>query len=417
MKHYVIIGGSIAGMNCIEGIRSVDPDGPITLISAEPDSNYCRPLISYYLEGKTDRERMRYRAPDFFAANGCEVRSGVRAEKLLPDKKQVQLSDGGVVDYDALCVATGSSPFVPRFEGLETVDETKRFFFTQLTDALSLEQAVDSTTRVLVIGAGFIGLKCAEGLTGRVAEITVCDLADRAMSSILDADSAPILERRLRANGLNLLLGDSAVRFDGCTALMKSGKTLEFDILVLAIGTRPNTALLAEADAAVGRGVQINDRMETSLPDVWAAGDCVESVDVTTGEAGLLAILPNASLQGRCAGVNMAGGEAVFDKGIRMNSIGFYGMHIMTAGNYFTGEDGGAAYADITETRCKKLFTRDGYLTGFILVDDISHAGIYTALIRERTPLEQIDFDAVKKQPSLLPFGKTYRAQKLGGVV
>jgi NAD(P)H-nitrite reductase large subunit len=135
-------------------------------------------------------------------------------------------------------------------------------------------------------------------------------------------------------------------------------------------------------------------------------------MDISAGEAGVLAVLPNASLQGRCAGVNMAGGSEVFDKGIKMNSIGFFGLHIMSAGTYTE-----PVYTEITEQSCKKLFARDGVLTGFILLGDVHRAGIYTSLIRERTPLESIRFDQVKQDPSLLPFGRSYRAKKLGGAV
>ena len=410
MKRFVIIGGSIAGINCVEGIRSVDPDGEITVVSGEKVSNYGRPLISNYLEGKTDWEHMRYRGADFYERNRVRVLHGITAEQIKPTEKTMSLSNGETLPYDALCVCTGSSPFVPDFDGLKTVKN--RFSFTTMADAVNLETLVDKSSKVLIIGAGFIGLKCAEGLAGRAGEITVCDLAPHAMSASLDEDSAPILERHLEQNGIQLLLGDTAERFDKNVAYLKSGKTVPFDVLVIAIGVRPNTALVREAGGSVNRGILVGETMKTSLPDVWAAGDCVECTEITTGETGVLAILPNAAMQGRCAGINMAGGSAVFDRGMKMNSIGFFGLHIMSAGSCTDN-----AYAEITETGCKKLFVKDGVLTGFILVGDVRRAGIYTSLIRNRTPLDSIDFDAVKREPSLLPFGKNWRAQKLGGVV
>ena len=410
MKKYLIIGGSIAGVSCAEGIRSRDGEGEITLITAEPFSNYGRPLISYYLEGKTDIPRMSWRGEDFYERNRVDARHAVTAEKLEPEAKKVILSTGEALSYDALCLCLGSHPFSPRFEGLETVEN--RFFFTTLADALALEKTVTKESRVLIVGAGFIGLKCAEGLCGRAGSVTVCDLAAHAMSANLDADCAPLLEKHLERSGLTLMLGDTVTRFEGKSAHMKSGKTVGFDVLVIAIGTRPNTSLLAEAGGAVNKGILVGEGMETSLPGVWAAGDCTESMDVSAGEPGLLAVLPNASLQGFCAGVNMAGGSAKFDKGIKMNSIGFFGLHIMSAGTYTE-----PVYTELTESGCKKLFARDGVLTGFILLGDVSRAGIYTSLIRERTPLESIDFEAVKREPSLVPFGREYRSKKLGGAV
>ncbi len=410
MKKYLIIGGSIAGVSCVEGIRSLDKEGKITLVTAEPFSNYGRPLISYYLEGKTDIPRMSWRGEDFFQKNDVDVRHAVTAEKLEPEAKKLILSTGEALSYDALCLCTGSYPFSPRFEGLETVEN--RFFFTTLADALALEQAVTKETRVLIIGAGFIGLKCAEGLQGRAESVTVCDLAEHAMSANLDADCAPLLEKHLEAAGLKLMLGDTVERFSGTSAAMKSGQTVDFDVLVIAIGTRPNISLLAEAGGSVNKGILVGEGMETSLPGVWAAGDCTESMDVSAGAPGVLAVLPNASLQGRCAGINMAGGSEKFDKGIKMNSIGFFGLHIMSAGTYTE-----PVYTELTDVSCKKLFAKDGVLTGFILLGDVTRAGIYTSLIRERTPLRDIDFEAVKREPSLYPFGADYRGKKLGGAV
>ena len=410
MKRYLIIGGSIAGVSCVEGIRSRDQSGEITVISGEPVSNYGRPLISYYLEGKTDLRRMSWRGEDFYDRNRVNVRHAVTAEKLEPEARRVTLSTGEVLTYDALCLCTGSNPFSPRFEGLETVEQ--RFSFTTLADALALEQVVTKESRVLIVGAGFIGLKCAEGLRDRAGSITVCDLADRAMSASLDADCSPILERHLEKNGIRLMLGDTVTRFEGKIARMKSGKAVDFDVLVIAIGVRPNVSLFTEAGGSVNRGIPVREGMETALPGIWAAGDCTESMDVSSGTPGVLAVLPNASLQGYCAGVNMAGRSEKFDKGIRLNSIGFYGLHIMSAGTCTE-----PVFAEVREDSCKKLFAKDGVLTGFILIGDVSRAGIYTAMIRERTPLDSIDFAAVMREPSLLPFGVKYRAEKLGGVV
>ena len=410
MKRYVIIGGGIAGVSCVEGIRSIDKDGEITLVSDESVSNYGRPLISYYLEGKTDLAHMSWRGTDFYETMNVRAVHGVAAERIGAKEKRVALSDGTALPYDALCVCTGSVPFCPPFEGLETVEN--RCSFLKLSDALYLEQNMTKSSRVLIVGAGFIGLKCAEGLRARAGSLTVCDLAPHAMSASLDAESAVILERHLEENGIGLRLGDTVVRFDGNTAHMRSGDSIDFDLLVLAVGVHPDSALVKAAGGKVNRGVLVNERMETSLPGVWAAGDCAESVELLSGEPAVLANLPNAALQGRTAGINMAGGAAVFDKGIRMNSVGLFGLHIMSAG---ARDD--CVFSERTEKTCKKLFTRDKALTGFILVGDVARAGIYTALIRERTPLDSLDPDAVFKNPSLLPFGRDYRAQKLGGAV
>lgn len=410
MKRYVIIGNGAAAAGCIEGIRSADPEWPITVVSEELRPAYCRPLISYYLEGKAAPEKMNYRPADFYEKSGCRVLYGKKAVSVDPAAKTVTLDDGTALPYDTLCVAAGSAPFVPPFEGLDTVPE--KYTFMTMDDALALERATETPKDVLIVGAGLIGLKCAEGIYGRVKSITVCDLADRVLSSILDAEGAAAVQAHLEQHGLRFLLGDTVARFDGQTAYMKNGGKVKFDVLVLAVGVKPNAAPVKNAGGEVGRGISVNERMETSLPGVYAAGDCAEGEDLSCGQRRVLAIMPNACLQGRTAGVNMAGGEATFDNAIPMNAIGFFGLHIMTAGSY-TGE----VFAEATENGSKKFFTQDGLLKGFILIGETQRAGLYTSLIRNRTPLSGIDFDLLRQAATSAAFSAPARADMFGKVV
>lgn len=415
MEQYVIIGNGIAAAACIEGIRKADKTTPIVVISREKHPVYCRPLISYYLEGKTDLEKISYRSSSFYDDNGCTVKYGVSAEKINSEEKTVTLSSGETVPYSSLCVAAGSDPFVPPIDGLETAPA--RFSFLTLDDATALESAISPDARVLIIGAGLIGLKCTEGISGRVGSITVCDLSERILSSILDSDSAHIVQKHIEKNGISFLMGDSVASVDGNRAVMKSGKTVEFDILVTAVGVRPNTALISQAGGKVNRGILVDESMRTSIDGVYAAGDCTEGYDITFGGQRVLALLPNAYMQGLTAGRNMAGDEAVFDKAVPMNSIGFFGLHVMTAGTYVTEKDGGAVYSDVTEESCRKFFVKDGVLKGYILVNGIERGGIYTSLIREKIPLESVDFDLLMKNPTFMAFSRETRGKKFGGVV
>ena len=410
MKNYVIIGNGAAAAGCIEGIRSADAQGKITVISEEKHPVYCRPLISYLLEGKAKPEKMNYRSEDFYERMGCSVLYGRRAVSIDKDAKTVLLDDGEAVPYDALCVAAGSTPFVPPFAGLDTVEN--KYSFMTLDDALALDGAIDENTRVLIMGAGLIGLKCAEGICERVKSVAVCDLADRVLSSILDAQCAAMMQKHLEAHGMTFYLSDSASRFEGNCAVLQSGKTVEFDVLVLAVGVRANSALIREIGGAVDRGILVDERMRTSIEDIYAAGDCAQGDDISIGGKRVLAILPNAAMQGRTAGINMAGGEAVFDKGMPMNSIGFFGLHAMTAGSY-----DGEMYEEKTETSLKRLFTKDDQLRGFILIGCDERAGIYTSMIRERTPLSSLDFELMKRMATTLAFSPEARRKKFGGVV
>lgn len=403
---YVIIGNSTAAVAAAEQIRRNDGKGKITMISDEPYHTYGRPLISYYLLGKTDAEHMKYRPSDFYERNRIDTIFSKRVEKIDAEKKKVLLSDGKKIGYDKLLVATGSRPFNPPMEGIGSV--SCKFNFMTFDDALALENVLSPDKRVLIIGAGLIGLKCLEGIADRVREVAVVDMADRVLPSILDEYGASLVRHELEEHKATFYLSDSVQKFEGNTAYLKSGKEIAFDILVVAVGVRPNVELVKDAGGKVGRGILTDDRQETSLKDVYAAGDCTESYDITAQTSRILALLPNAQFQGACAGANMAGGEVHFTNAVPMNAIGFFGSHILTAGSYF-----GDTYVEKSGDTYKKLFYSENKLNGFILVNKPEKAGIYTSLLRNATPLDEVDFEALKKEPALMAFSAQYRAEKL----
>ena len=406
---YVIIGGSAAAIGCIEGVRSVDKTGEIILITGETEWNYSRPLISYLLEGKTTRDKMWCRPDSFFTRNGVTVKAGVLATALDAGDRTVRLSTGERLAYDRLA-ATGSRPFVPPIPGLETVERT--FCFQTLSDASALAEALRPESRVLILGAGLTGVKCAEGIRGLCAQIAIADLAPRVLPAVLDDTAAAMVQARMEEKGVRFYLNDSAAAFRGNTARLQSGTELEFDVLVTAVGVRPNTQLVADAGGAVDRGILVDGRCATTLPDVYAAGDCAQGYDAVSGEKRMLPLWPNAVLQGETAGINMAGGRADYTQGIALNASGVFGLHMVTAGSYE-----GESFTVQRDGSYKRLVTADGVLKGVIMVGDVSRAGIYTDLIRKKKPLSEIDFDLIRESPQLMAFSQKDRRVQLGGEV
>jgi len=405
---YVIIGNSAAGIGAVEGIRQIDKQGEITVITSEPHHTYSRPLISYLLLGKVTEEKMKYRGDGFYLENNCTLLADTAAAKINSSDKHVLLNDGKAVPYDKLLIAAGSSAFVPDVEGLDSVKD--KYTFMSLDDARRLDKALDEDKRILIIGAGLIGLKCAEGILERVSRVTVLDLAPRILSSILDEDGAMLVQRHFESKGVEFKLSRSAKRFEQNAALLDDGERIEFDILVLAVGVRPNTSLL-KGIAETDKGIIINEKSETSAADIYAAGDCTQTFDVSSGQSRVMALLPNAYMQGECAGINMAGGEKIFDRAIPMNAIGFFGLHVITAGNY-----SGEVYSE-NESHYKRLFYSENKLNGYILIGNVEKAGIYTSIIRERTPLDTLDFALICEKPGLMAFTKEDRKIKLGGEI
>lgn len=407
--NYVIIGNSAAAVGTIAGIREIDSSGKITVISDEKYHTYSRPLISYWLEGRVSDKNIYYRDPDFYEKNGVETILGKKAVKIDTANKSVVLEDGLAVPYDKLMIATGSKPFVPPMNGL---DKTYYHTFMSFDSVKAIRSELKSGMKVLIIGAGLIGLKAAEALAAHNVQITVVDMADRVLPAVLDTRAAGKMQKHLENQGLRFILGTSADEFTEHSARLKNGVKVDFDMLIVAVGVRPNTELVADAGGTVERGIITDVTQKTSLDDIYAAGDCTVSHDISSDSDKILALLPNAYLQGEVAGKNMAGRETKYANAIPMNAGGILGLHIISAGSY-DGEE----YVEETGNTYKKLVIRDNKLVGYILMGDVRRAGIYTGIIKEGLDLSEVDMDLLKEKPQMMMFGKKRREEKLGGIV
>jgi NAD(P)H-nitrite reductase large subunit len=388
---------------------------------------------------------MRYRAPEFFKTHGTTFFPGTRVTAIDSAAKKVYIKEGSYTEnteygitettegkggktkeYDKLLIATGSKPFVPALEGL---DKVPYHGFLTLDDALRLGEALDQRNgkaRVLIIGAGLIGMKCAEGIADRTADCTIVEMASRILPAVLDSRAADIVQNHIEAAKphLKCRLGRSvmSLRYDPAaktgTAALTDGTTVPFDELVVAVGVRPHTDLAATAGCKINRGVIIDETSATSIPDIYAAGDCTETTDISSGEKRVLAVLPNAYLQGETAGLAMSGDGrsganaptgVKFTKAIPLNAAGFFGLHLVTAGSYIGTE------IEVPAPHYRKFFTQDDRLKGFIIIGETVRTGIYTALIRDQTPLSSIDFAHIQVSPALMAFSPVQRAEILSG--
>lgn len=403
---YLIIGNSAGAIGGVTGIRKVDPDGSMTIVSSEKYHTYSRPLISYWLEGKVSQEKMIYRDEDFYEKNACEVIYDTKAEAIDPEKKQVKLSSGDTISYEKLLVATGSVPFVPPIKGKETAKNT--FTFTTMDDAAGVGEILDENAKVVILGAGLIGLKAAEAVVKQCAGVTVVDLADRVLPSVLDKESAEIIKEHLIDQGITLKLETSITEIGDMEVTLSDDAVLPYDILILAVGTRPEMSLVEQAGGKAERGIVTDERQQTNLKDVYAAGDCTQSYDITSQTAKNMAILPNAYLQGETAGQNMAGGSAIYEKAFPVNSMGLLGLYMLTAGSYI-----GESVTVRNGENYKKFYIRDGVLKGYIIIGNCDRGGIYTDMIREQVPLEAVDMERLMKAPGLMAFEPRERYAKL----
>ena len=412
---YVIIGNSAAAVGCIEGLRKCDKEGRITVISDEPHHVYSRPLISYYLAGKVNAKNMVYRKQDFYEKFGVTTMFGKKATAIDPKSKMVTLDGGETVKYDKLLIATGSSPFVPPTEGL--TDQDNFYMFLKYDDALGIEKWISKTASVVVVGAGLIGLKAAEGIAPVAGSVHVVEMAPRVLPMILDEAAAAPVQKRLEENGVTFHLGMTVGEVVGEQhiekVVLKDGTVLLCDVLVMGVGVRPNVAEAKTAGVNVNRGILVDETMRTNVADIWAAGDVTEGVDAVTGERKIMALWPNAYVQGRAAGYDMAGKKDDFDGVFPMNAVGFFGLSVITAG--VQGGEGTELLAKYDEKTgaSKRFFVKDDRLVGMILVGDVDRAGIYTYLMSERIPLSGLEGKLMDDGFGLMALGQERMKQRI----
>ncbi|HHV76854.1 MAG TPA: NAD(P)/FAD-dependent oxidoreductase [Syntrophothermus lipocalidus] len=410
---YVLVGNSAAAVGAIEGIRSQDKEGHITVISEEPHPAYSRPLISYYLEGRIDESRMGYRDPGFYDRHRVELRLGVKAVRLLCSSRRLVLDTGEELEYERLLLATGSKPVLPPINGL---NKQGVFFFNRWEDVKAIRTVASPGLRAVVLGAGLTGLKAAEALTRIGLRVTVIEMADRILPSILDEKGASLLRKHLEEAGVHILTGTEATEVYGGKTVglaevqslkdkyrkyldrehsvesvgLSNGFSVPANIVVVAAGVVPNIDLVDGTDIKCNRGILANEYLETTVSDVYAAGDVTEGLDLLSGEFRVIATLPNAYKQGETAGKNMAGAKVPYPGGLAMNSVSFFGLPIATAGWSNIQKEGikTVSQADVSRKSYRSLSILGDRLVGFIAVGDVERVGILTALVRSGASIE-----------------------------
>jgi nitrite reductase (NADH) large subunit len=376
---YLIIGQGTAGTAAANTLRRLDRGAAITLITAERDSFYNRIDLPDVIEAKITPAAAELQSAAAFAAQRIDCRMGERVEALLPDRKQVRLASGECLSYDKLLLATGSLPILPALAGTDA-DGVATLW--TLADARRIIAA--SARRIIVVGAGLIGLKTALALAARGAAVTVVEKLPRVMPRQLDDAASGRLAERLVGKGIELLLGCevSGIRTQcgAVTGVAVGDRVLAADMLVLAIGVRPDLALAAEAGLTVRRGIVVDAHQRTSAPDIYAAGDVAESADHLTGLAVVPATWPVATAQGRVAAANMAGRPEQFDGSVAMNSVDVAGLALASVGE-IEGQNGDEVLVTQTAAAYRKLVLRRSRLRGFICLGDIGPAGVLAGLL------------------------------------
>ncbi len=412
--NYVIIGNSVAAVGAIRSIRSIDQQGNITVISRERHSAYGRPLISYLLGGVITDKRMSYLPDDFYEKNRINLLLNSEVVSVDGKKCMVKLAAGDTVNYDRLLIATGGDPFVPPIEGL--AGKEKIFTFTTWDDAAKLKGIADDIRHAVVIGGGLIGLKAAEGLHLLGKKVTIIELADRILSAAFDRPAGRIVAKKMKANGIDVITEDTVVSIEGdgpdiSGVVLKSGDFIPCDTVIVAIGVRPAAGFLKGSHIEVNRGIVVDDRMETTLKGVFAAGDVAEARDFFTSVRNPMPIWPDAYIQGDIAGTSMAGSKKEYAGGLAMNSIEFFKVSTISMGitNISNPDEYEVlTYQDMETYNYRKIVLQGTRLVGAVLVGNVERAGIFAGLIREK-----VDVTTLKEHLLSQDFGFIHLPKEL----
>ena len=391
--HYVIVGGSAAGINAIEAIRSVDKEGRITLISDEEFSLYSRCLITYFIAGTIAEDKLKYRSSDFYEKEKVDDILGVRATKLVPEKRKVILDNGKELTYDKLLIATGASPKMLEVPGS---DKEGILGLRTYRDAQLINGRLDKVKRVSILGGGLIGLRAAYSLHARNKEVKVIVKSNQVLSQMLDRGAANFIRKKIEQKGIQVMTGLAAVEFLGgkeVTGLvLDDGRRVECELVVVGKGVRPNLELVKRTEIKTDYGIIVDDHLQTNLPNIYAAGDVAQAKDLITGQSTINALWPCAVAQGRVAGLNMSGKKVKYDGSLAMNSIEFFGLPVISMGITRPKEKEYEQLVKEDEKNFvyKKVVLRKNRLQGMILVNRIEQAGVMGILMRKKVDVSPI---------------------------
>ena len=407
MTHYVILGNSAAGLTAIDAIRQRDKTGPITLISKEPDPAYSRVALPYILSKEKNLRQITLQDDGYFRANNVETIIGTGADGLDTANKTVTLENGRDISYDKLLIATGSTSRVPPVLGIDQADVC---YHWTLADTRKLEEQMANARNCFVIGAGFISLLTVSALIKTAPlKYTVVEIADQVMPQLLDETGGKALERGMREKGIDVLLGDSVTAIEPSpngsgsqpdargsrhySITLGSGKTCDADMIVCGTGVRPNVDFLSGSEVKLVNGVVTDERQETSIPDVYAAGDCAETHDFLSGERVVHAIWPTAIDQGRVAGANMAGDAQTYPGSLSWNVTELFGLASASVGE-FRDRPGlePIVFHNPAANIYRKLLLDGTRIVGAVVIGRAEHIqdlGVVQAMIRRKTDISK----------------------------
>ncbi len=414
---YLIIGNSAAGIGAVEGIRKNDKNGKIIVITREKHASYSRPFIVNYAGKKTPFDKIVFNNAKYLENFVADVWYEKEVKRINARKNEVELFSNEMIHYEKLLIATGGKPIQPPIKG----DDLKQVItFMTLGDAEKMREYANQTNRVVVLGGGLIGLKATGALVDLGVPVVMVELADFILSRVIDERSSQMMKEQLEKRGVTVKTKNTVEEIlgkrDKVTGVrLNDGTEIECGLVVIAIGVLPNTDFVDKKEIKVNRGIVVDDSLQTSVANIYAAGDVAEAVDIVTGEKAVIAIWPIARKQGYYAGLNMSGARKKYQGGLVENVLEFNDMPVISYGivNVNSTDKKYEVLVDDTKKgEYIKLVLKGKNLVGAVLVNNLRGPGIYRDLIINKVDISTVKEHLLKEDFSWKYFSKEVRDKK-----
>ena len=390
--HYVIIGNGGAGVSALQTIREIDKKSDITIISREEYPAYSPCSLPNLIGGEVDKPTIFRFDKQFYNRLNAKFMKNSEALEIIPQNKEVKLTNGKNVKFDKLLIAAGAKPITPKeIKGLE-LDGVH--IMGTLDSALKIMEHISQDAKhAAIVGGGFMGVETATMLKKRGLNVTIVEMLPHILSGMLDPDISDKVADIIKENGVKLVMNDSVKSINGekkVKSVSLSKSKLNCDMVILAIGVRPNTGLVKNSGIKVNEGIIVDSKMQTNKKNIYAAGDIAEVKEQIEGKEGSFAIWPNAIEQGRIAGLNIAGKFTKYDGAEVVNVLDIFDIPVVAMGR--TSKEIGKCktISRFTPHTYKKVLLKNNRIVGLQFVGTIRNSGTFYSLMKKGSDVGSI---------------------------
>lgn len=383
----VIVGGGVAAVNVADTVSTMNKKARITIISKEKYLPYYRTRLTELIDNDIPMERMEIKKQSWYDERNIKLLLGEEVTSILSGEKAITISNGEKIKYDSLVIASGARCFIPPFENKELKNVR---VIRELSETYEVIETAKKCKKAVVIGGGVLGLEAAWGIKNLGVDVTVLEVMPRVLPRQLDEKGSSMLEKLIKDSGVNILTGVEIKGFSGKESVekvvLKNGEELDAELVIISAGICPNKEFAISSGIAVNRGIIVNEKMETSLEDVYACGDIAEF------NGRIIGLWQVAMEQGKIVGANICGEERIYTEQIQPLSFEGMNTQLLSIGEIKCTADCKEVVEDYNSIRdtYKKFFLTNDILKGAILIGDISKSVAIIKGIREESRKNQI---------------------------